>query len=146
MRKEGWSAWKRLTFQSRGRIRASRVTPLISNVRAHMMTDHNSTKLTSLSVLLRVVIAAIGVFIGLLLLVIIGLTGSSIYAPRLAIEISKVAILVATASIVVCCMTPPRILRGRSTQARVFKYLLVFLAAQPLIVIPIAYKFFRHAL
>lgn len=111
-----------------------------------MMTDRDSTRLTALSVLLRIVIAAIGVFLGLFFLVIIGLTGSSIYAPRLAIEISKVAILVATASIVACCMTPPRILRGRSTQARVFKYLLVFLAAQPLITVPIAYKFFRHAL
>lgn len=111
-----------------------------------MMTDRDPTKVTALSVLLRVVIAAIGVFFGLLFLVVIGLTGSSIYAPRLAIEISKVAILVATASILVCCMTPSRILRGRSTQGRVFKYLLVFLAAQPLITIPIAYKFFRHAL
>jgi hypothetical protein len=111
-----------------------------------MMTDRNSTKLTAFSVLLRVLIAAIGVFIGLVFLVVIGLTGSSIYAPRLAIEISKVAILVATASILVCCMTPPKILRGRSAKARAFKYLLVFLSAQPLITIPIAYKFFRHAL
>ena len=111
-----------------------------------MMTNRDSTKLTALSVLLRVVIAAIGVFTGLLFLLIIGLSGSSIYAPRLAIEISKVAILVATASILVCCMTPPKILRGRSAQARAFKYLLLFLAAQPLITMPIAYKFFPHAL
>lgn len=111
-----------------------------------MMTNRDSTRLTALSVLLRIAIAAIGVSIGLLFLIVIGLTGSSIYAPRLAIEISKVAILVATASILVCCMTPPRILRGGSTQARVFKYLLVFLAAQPLVTMPIAYTFFRHAL
>jgi hypothetical protein len=98
------------------------------------------------NIAIRLSVIAMSMFICLSALIIIGFGGSSLHAPRLAIEITKFSVLIATACLCIASVTPRKLLLGRSKASKLFRFVVIIAAIQPIIVTPIAYKYFRHAL
>lgn len=75
-------------------------------------------------------------------MIAMGFGKSSLHAPRLAIELSQLAVGIAVVAGCMLCLTPIKILKSKAISTKLYKYLTVSLIAQPILAIPLIHHFF----